>query len=151
MSDKIKTEPIDVEHEVEGFKKILDMDIHKKVIGIVTPNKSVGRRMDEILYNKDYNPETKVYNIAKILKNEYHIAFNLWYAILELKDKHIRDIIILEDDNEDNNEDDHIMITEAKESYNKDKLKELYSLFSEYKKFSDHELVKRTKEILGVD
>ena len=49
--------------------------------------------LNKILLNKELNPETKVYRIARELKNENRINDELWYAILELKDKHLKDIV----------------------------------------------------------
>ena len=48
-----------------------------------------------ILYKKEYNPETKVYNIGRILHDEGHLNDDLWYAILELKNKYLKNILIL--------------------------------------------------------
>lgn len=48
----------------------------------------------DILLNNKLNPETKVYEIANKIHNEDPNKINpvLWYAILELKDKHLKDI-----------------------------------------------------------
>jgi len=43
----------------------------------------------EIRLNQNINPETKVYCIARQLRDHNRINIDLWYAILELKDKHI--------------------------------------------------------------
>lgn len=41
----------------------------------------------------NFNPETKVYQIARQLREQDKIDVDLWYAILELKDKHMKDIL----------------------------------------------------------
>ena len=46
-------------------------------------------RLDESL-----NPETRVYLIANYLNDIGQINSDLFYAILDLKDKHLRDIQI---------------------------------------------------------
>ena len=45
--------------------------------------------LDSILLNNDLEPEVKLYKIAKILKENNKICDQLWYAILEFKDKYI--------------------------------------------------------------
>ncbi len=49
--------------------------------------------VDNILYS-NANPETKVYMIARLLHNNGSIPDSLWYAVLELKDKHLKDLQI---------------------------------------------------------
>ena len=45
--------------------------------------------LDLILLSNNLEPEVKLYKIAKILKENNKICDQLWYAILEFKDKHI--------------------------------------------------------------
>lgn len=47
----------------------------------------------KILLDDTLNPESKVYLIANILKEENLLWDDLWYAILEMKDKHLKDIM----------------------------------------------------------
>lgn len=55
------------------------------------------RDLDNILLDKDINVVTKVYRIAKELKKENRINDQLWYAILELKNENIKNIIFEEE------------------------------------------------------
>ena len=41
-----------------------------------------------ILHKKDLSPEEKIYLIARELRQHSDINMDLWYAILELKEKH---------------------------------------------------------------
>ena len=50
-------------------------------------------KLDSILLNKQLNAVTKVYRIAKELEKENQINTQLLYAILELKDENIKDIM----------------------------------------------------------
>ena len=50
----------------------------------------------KILLDSSLNPESKVYLIASILKEEDKIWDDLWYAVLDLKDKHLNDIMTKE-------------------------------------------------------
>lgn len=59
--------------------------------------------LNQILMNKEYNPESKVYLIGKELKKEGRINDYLWYAILELKNKYIKDIKIPPDEDVNEN------------------------------------------------
>lgn len=59
--------------------------------------------LNQILMNKEYNPESKVYLIGKELKKEDRMNDYLWYAILELKDKYIKDIKIPPDEDINDN------------------------------------------------
>lgn len=52
------------------------------------------RDLTEIRLDNSLNPETRVYLIARKLHTEDKINSDLWYAILDLKDKHIKDIQI---------------------------------------------------------
>lgn len=47
----------------------------------------------EIRLDKNLNPETKVYRIARQLKEQHKMDVDLWYSILELKDKYIKSIL----------------------------------------------------------
>ncbi len=47
--------------------------------------------MSDILYSS-VNPETKVYLIGRKLHERKEIPSELWYAILELKDKHLKEL-----------------------------------------------------------
>ena len=49
----------------------------------------------QILHSKDITPINKVYNIARNLREENKIAPELWYAILELKDERLSEIVLL--------------------------------------------------------
>lgn len=49
----------------------------------------------QILHSKDITPINKVYNIARNLREEKRISPELWYAILELKDERLSEIILL--------------------------------------------------------
>lgn len=49
--------------------------------------------LDNILLNDNINSITKVYRIAKKLKEEKRINEQLWYAILEMKDDNIKNIM----------------------------------------------------------
>jgi len=49
--------------------------------------------LDNILLNDDINSITKVYSIAKKLKEDNKIPDQLWYAILEMKDDNIKNIM----------------------------------------------------------
>ena len=49
----------------------------------------------QILRSGDITPINKVYNIARNLREEERISPELWYAILELKDEHLSEIILL--------------------------------------------------------
>ena len=46
----------------------------------------------EDILNREVAPISKVYNIARNLYKEKRISVLLWYAILELKDKHYNEI-----------------------------------------------------------
>ena len=62
--------------------------------------------LNKILTNDKLNPETKVYSIGKELKSNGKINDYLWYAILELKDKHIKELQLdqIEEDKNENGE-----------------------------------------------
>lgn len=62
------------------------------------------QKIETILYSSSANPESKVYAIANILHAKHLIVPQLWYAILDLKDKHLKEIdfTLLEDCKEDN-------------------------------------------------
>lgn len=47
---------------------------------------------NEVILNSELSPISKVYNIARNLYKEKRISVLLWYAILELKDKHYNEI-----------------------------------------------------------
>ena len=49
-------------------------------------------RTNEVILNSELSPISKVYNIARNLHKEKRISDLLWYAILELKDKHYNEI-----------------------------------------------------------
>ena len=49
--------------------------------------------MDKILHSS-VNPETKVYMIARLLQEAGRLHPALWYAVLELKDKHLSELQI---------------------------------------------------------
>lgn len=49
--------------------------------------------LDNILLNANINSITKVYRIAKKLKEQNQINDQLWYAILEMKDDNIENIM----------------------------------------------------------
>ena len=49
--------------------------------------------LDNILLNANINSITKVYRIAKKLKDSKRINDQLWYAILEMKDDNINNIM----------------------------------------------------------
>ena len=50
---------------------------------------------NQILHSKKITPINKVYNIARNLNEENRIPPELWYAILELKDERLSEIILL--------------------------------------------------------
>lgn len=52
------------------------------------------RDLTKIRLDNSLNPETRVYLIARELHIEGKINSDLWYAILDLKDEHIKDIQI---------------------------------------------------------
>ena len=54
--------------------------------------------LDKILYNKKLSPETKVYRIARLLHEDNELHVDLWYAILDMKDKYIETIMKEKDD-----------------------------------------------------
>lgn len=58
---------------------------------------------ERILNDPTISPLNKVYNIARNLRNRSNklVPSFLWYAILELKDQNIKDIIVLEESNND--------------------------------------------------
>ncbi len=49
--------------------------------------------LDNILLNDNINSITKVYRIARKLKEYNKINDQLWYAILEMKNDHIKNIM----------------------------------------------------------
>lgn len=53
--------------------------------------------LSKIRLDESLNPETRVYLIARELHEEGKINSDLWYAILDLKDKHFKDIQIAVD------------------------------------------------------
>lgn len=52
------------------------------------------KELDNILLDTNINSITKVYRIAKKLKVDNKINDQLWYAILEMKDDNIKNIMI---------------------------------------------------------
>ena len=54
--------------------------------------------LDKILYNKKLSPETKVYRIARLLHENDELHTDLWYALLDMKDKYIEIIMKEKDD-----------------------------------------------------
>lgn len=67
-------------------------------------NTKTRQKIETILYSSNANPESRVYAIANILHAEHLVVPQLWYAILDLKDKHLKEIdfTLLEDHKEDN-------------------------------------------------
>lgn len=49
--------------------------------------------LDNILLDKELDSVNKVYRIARKLRKEEMINHQLWYAILELKEEHFKEII----------------------------------------------------------
>ena len=54
--------------------------------------------LDSILLDKELDPLNKVYKIARKLRENEMINSQLWYAILELKEEHIKEIIFEDDE-----------------------------------------------------
>ena len=51
------------------------------------------KNLNSILLDDRLSPETKVYMIANELRKEGQIQSTLWYAILDLKEKHFKEIL----------------------------------------------------------
>jgi len=54
--------------------------------------------LTRILLDTSLNPETRVYRIARELRENNRINDELWYAILDLKEKHFKDILFEENE-----------------------------------------------------
>ena len=54
--------------------------------------------LTKILLDTSLNPETRVYRIAHELHENNRINDELWYAILDLKEKHFKDILFEENE-----------------------------------------------------
>lgn len=50
---------------------------------------------NEIILHSELSPINKVYNIARNLHKVHQISDFLWYAVLELKDKNINEIVFM--------------------------------------------------------